>query len=561
MLHRFRFLTLLALAAALITLGILSSGSAVNAAGPPDGNGLDHAIAVQDRHTDALLARAGVVGTGVGLGADGQPVIVIYAQPAGVAGLPSSLEGVPANVVVTDMIVALTDPKVRQPRPVPIGVSTGHPDITAGTIGARVVDDNNTPANLTDDVVYALSNNHVFADINEADPGDSALQPGPFDGGEDPADKIGELSDFQPILFDGSDNSIDAAIAISSTDQLGSSTPTDDGYGTPNSTVISCNATCSNLLVPVQKYGRTTGLTTGAVSTVNVTVNVCYKSKGPFRCDRNFIARFVDQIAITPGGFSAGGDSGSLIVTNDVNTNPVGLLFAGSSTTTFANRIDLVLNRFAERGFNVAIDDGVAEAAVPGITVSPTSGLVTTEATGQDTFTVVLDTLPSANVVIALSSSDTTEGTVLPSSLTFTSANGTTPQTVTVTGVDDAELDGDIAYTIVTAPATSTDLDYTGVNPPDVSVTNTDDEVAAGTGTIQGRVKNANTGQKISGATVKVEPVGPSTTTNNGGKYSIADVPAGTQDITVSATGCTPQTVTVEVVANDSVKLEFELAC
>ena len=96
-----------------------------------------------------------------------------------------------------------------------------------------------------------------------------------------------------------------------------------------------------------------------------------------------------------------------------------------------------------------------------GITVTPTSGLTTTEAGGTATFTVVLNSQPTADVAIGLSSSDTTEGTVGPS-LTFTTANWNTPQTVTVTGVDDALDDGDIAYTIVTAAATSADVLYTG---------------------------------------------------------------------------------------------------
>ena len=69
-----------------------------------------------------------------------------------------------------------------------------------------------------------------------------------------------------------------------------------------------------------------------------------------------------------------------------------------------------------------------------GITVSPTSGLVTTEAGGTATFTVALTSTPSANVTIGLTSSDTTEGTVSPPSLTFTPADALTPKTVTVTG-------------------------------------------------------------------------------------------------------------------------------
>ena len=112
-----------------------------------------------------------------------------------------------------------------------------------------------------------------------------------------------------------------------------------------------------------------------------------------------------------------------------------------------------------------------------GITVTPTSGLTTTEAGGTATFTVVLNAQPTADVAIGLNSSNTAEGTVGPS-LTFTSANWNTPQTVTVTGVNDALDDGDIAYTIVTAAATSADALYNGINAADVAVTNTDNDAA-----------------------------------------------------------------------------------
>ncbi len=118
-------------------------------------------------------------------------------------------------------------------------------------------------------------------------------------------------------------------------------------------------------------------------------------------------------------------------------------------------------------------DDDVA-----GITVTPTTGLTTTEAGGTATFTVVLASKPTANVTIALSSSNTAEGTVSPASLVFTPLNGDTAQTVTVTGVNDAVVDGPQAYTIVTAAAVSTDPSYTGANAADVAVSNTDDDVA-----------------------------------------------------------------------------------
>ncbi len=133
----------------------------------------------------------------------------------------------------------------------------------------------------------------------------------------------------------------------------------------------------------------------------------------------------------------------------------------------------------------------LAAAVTPGFTVSAISGN-TTEAGGTATFTVRLTSQPTADVTIGLSSSDTTEGTVSPASLTFTSANWNTNQTVTVTGVDDSVVDGTVAYSIVTAAATSADPNYNGLNPADVSVTNIDNDVAGFTiGAISGNTTEA----------------------------------------------------------------------
>lgn len=114
----------------------------------------------------------------------------------------------------------------------------------------------------------------------------------------------------------------------------------------------------------------------------------------------------------------------------------------------------------------------------PSITVAPTIGLVTTEAGGTASFAVVLNSQPTASVSIALSSSDTTEGTVAPTSLTFTMANWATARTVTVTGVDDAIVDGNVPYSIVTAAAVSSDSNYDGLDPANVSLTNIDNDSA-----------------------------------------------------------------------------------
>jgi hypothetical protein len=113
---------------------------------------------------------------------------------------------------------------------------------------------------------------------------------------------------------------------------------------------------------------------------------------------------------------------------------------------------------------------------VAGFTVDPTSGLVVSELGDSDTFTIVLNTQPAANVTVTLASSDTTEGTVSPSSVTFTPVNWAAAQTVTVTGVNDNLVDGNQLFTIRTGVATSADPLYSGINPSDVTVTNIDNE-------------------------------------------------------------------------------------
>ncbi|MEW6076946.1 MAG: right-handed parallel beta-helix repeat-containing protein [Thermodesulfobacteriota bacterium] len=113
---------------------------------------------------------------------------------------------------------------------------------------------------------------------------------------------------------------------------------------------------------------------------------------------------------------------------------------------------------------------------IPGITVVPTEGLVTGEDGSGATFTVVLNSPPAADVTIPLSSSDTSEGTVSPASLTFTPTNWYTPRIVTVKGVDDSLNDGDIPYTVVLGPAVSNASDYNGLDGADVGVVNNDND-------------------------------------------------------------------------------------
>ncbi|MCI0359285.1 MAG: M12 family metallo-peptidase, partial [Planctomycetaceae bacterium] len=124
----------------------------------------------------------------------------------------------------------------------------------------------------------------------------------------------------------------------------------------------------------------------------------------------------------------------------------------------------------------------------PGFTVVQSGGTTQVSEAGPstDTFTVKLNTQPTSNVVINVTSGDTTEATVNPTSLTFTPANWETPQTVTVTGVDDALVDGNQVSTITLAIDDPTSADeYDPVPNQTVSVTTLDDEVPPAITTVQ----------------------------------------------------------------------------
>ena len=115
-----------------------------------------------------------------------------------------------------------------------------------------------------------------------------------------------------------------------------------------------------------------------------------------------------------------------------------------------------------------------------GITIAQTGttdgsgNLITTEAGGTSTFTVVLDAKPSGNVTVSLSGNDATENTLSASSLTFTTSNWNTAQTVTVTGINDSTVDGDITTTLTATASNSGN--YAGTESDTTTVKNTDND-------------------------------------------------------------------------------------
>ncbi len=226
----------------------------------------------------------------------------------------------------------------RRVRPAEGGYSVGHYQITAGTIATCVYDilpggtTGSPPAQGigTPPHCYILSNNHVLANTNAAQSGDPILQPGPYDGGTDPTDRIAALSRWVPLTLEPPTprslhrNVVDAAIAQGQFHDLDREIY---WIGYARGWRRKANIGVGTI---VQKTGRTTNYTTGRITAINATVDVGY---GGGR-----VARFFDQIVTT--NISAGGDSGSLVLTLD--NVAVGLLFAGSSVATIVNQIENV---------------------------------------------------------------------------------------------------------------------------------------------------------------------------------------------------------------------------
>ncbi len=234
-------------------------------------------------------------------------------------------------------------------RPIPCGISGGNINLSGrafccgGTIGALVEDGA---------AQYLLSNNHIFAKQNTGVAGEAIIQPGLIDQEspclKDSGDAVANLSDFVTISFKrGTTNTADAAIA-----QIQAGKVDTSGSILDVGQVAAGNGVAAAVGMAVAKSGRTTGFTQGVVTGLNATLDIRYDK----RCGgQGGTARYVNQVVIadaaggTPEPFSAGGDSGSLITqdpTGNACPGAVGLLFAGSSTTTIANPIAAVQSAF-----------------------------------------------------------------------------------------------------------------------------------------------------------------------------------------------------------------------
>jgi hypothetical protein len=235
----------------------------------------------------------------------------------GAALVPSAYEGVPTDVIETGEFLAFTERGLH--RPAPSGVSIGHYRADAGTLGFLAMHQGD---------VVVVSNNHVLALVNDAEPGDAILQPGHADGGTD-ADRLGTLKLFHPLDFEGS-NLIDGAIATVERDSVSL-----EIYGLGG---FSAQPLIGEEGMLVRKVGRTSGMTRGIVRDAHASIKLRYRGGG--------VARLRDQFLVQPRdahAFSQGGDSGSLVV-EESSRRPIGLLCGGTPSHSVVNRIDHVLD-------------------------------------------------------------------------------------------------------------------------------------------------------------------------------------------------------------------------
>ncbi len=322
-------------------------------------------MALRIQYQDFLLALPNVVGVGIGHKKTGgnkletlglvtlvRAKMPVDSLPKG-AAIPSELDGFQTDVVEVGHLRVMTS-RLDRWRPAVGGISTGHFQVTAGTLGCLVYD-------LASGEPLILSNNHVLANSNACSIHDPILQQGRIDGGIVGEDTLATLARFIPIRFQAEAGSIklpeflirlglliagwfkneklkqffenllprinhmDAAVAKPLDPQM--VVPEVLGIGIPSGTAA------ASLDMLVRKSGRTTGVTEGTIEVLNATVNISYGD--------NQSARFEDQIITST--MCMGGDSGSVLFSAGTS-QVIGLLFGGSSLVTIYSPIEPILS-------------------------------------------------------------------------------------------------------------------------------------------------------------------------------------------------------------------------
>ena len=281
------------------------------------------------------------VGLGVSSGGEDRFNLAVRVQRRGLQRHPA-LEDIrrrargEVDVRYVGRIFKLGNERFRgRQRPLQIGNSVGHHEVTAGTLGGFV---------HSGDGAAILSNNHVLADENRASIGDAVLQPAPFDGGDPTADRVASLSAFMPLRRD-EPNTVDCAIAsVDENVDFDATGLVDDLLVKGIIDVVDAGAQ------EIEKLGRTSGRTRGRVTAFEVDNLTVGYERGSLRFDNQIE---VEGIGSDP--FSLGGDSGALVYTAGSGLG-FGLLFAGSDQggsnglgVTYLNPLDAVLSELDVR--------------------------------------------------------------------------------------------------------------------------------------------------------------------------------------------------------------------
>jgi hypothetical protein len=283
------------------------------------------------------MSKPGVWGVGIGQTSSGNlGIVILVDKEERKANLPTAVEDLESDIRVVGDIKLHT---------INLGVSGGNNIVSGGicvggTIGFKVCDNTNVS------VGGLITNNHVAAAgipyfcPNTAPLGTYFFSPGIEDNycSTSGLTNVGTLDRFVPVVLDDSTaNYVDAAFVQSSDAKLSNYI---NLIGYQNNTVAT-----AQLYEYVCKSGRTSHLTCGQVTAVNLTMNLNYSELGP--CGQTGYARLVQQIMYSPISpyttMSQQGDSGSPVV--DINTHAaVALNFAGDGVNGYGNLIGNVLS-------------------------------------------------------------------------------------------------------------------------------------------------------------------------------------------------------------------------
>lgn len=342
------------------------------------------------------------------------------------------------------------------------------------------------------------------------------------------------------VVDANSDDAFDALV-----DQTVSVTTTDNDilHGvTVDTTTLTENDTGSQTLTfTVSRTGATTGS-----STVNYTIGGTANSGTDF-----------NNIGGTSG---ASGLAGTVNFAANELSKTITLNVLGDAVDEVNETVSVTLsNPTPGAGFEAFLN-AAATAATTTITDDDTAGFSLSRTTAsvsengtEDTVTVVLNSQPTSNVVLSVTSGDTGEVTVSPATLTFTNGSWNTPQTVTLTGVDDALTDGNQTTTVTLSVVDgSSDNAFDPLANQTINVTTTDNDVPGFTLSDTMLEISENGGSDSFTVVLNTQPLGGASVTL---PLSLSDTTAAQLDVSeltfTTANWNVAQTVTVTGLDND----------